>query len=217
MEENHSKVHDSNPNYTTYLMNNNLDLSDFEVSDYLLLEHGLQDESTSTLTGSNSLPSPILPSLIDDPFVSNGSTPTSSNMQVLTIIRLFSFISFKTKKCKGVAKKNKADGRHRIAFRMKSEVEILDDGFKWRKYGKKAVKDSPNPRNYYRCSTVGCKVKKRVERDGEDSSYVITTYENVHNHESPSVVYYNEIPLMVPNGWTLHQQSSNASSSSSFP
>jgi hypothetical protein len=25
-------------------------------------------------------------------------------------------------------------------------VEILDDGFKWRKYGKKAVKNSPNPR-----------------------------------------------------------------------
>ncbi|XP_026430509.1 probable WRKY transcription factor 51 isoform X1 [Papaver somniferum] len=199
-EENHSKVHDANPNYTAYLMNNNLDLSDFEVSDYFLLEHGSQDESTSTLTGSNSLPSPILPSLTDDPVVSNGSTPTSSNM-----------------KCKGVAKKNKADGRHRIAFRTKSEVEILDDGFKWRKYGKKAVKDSPNPRNYYRCSSVGCTVKKRVERDGEDSSYVITTYENVHNHESPSVVYYNEIPLMVPNGWTLHQQSSNASSSSSFP
>ncbi|KAI3968128.1 hypothetical protein MKW92_000311 [Papaver armeniacum] len=208
-EENHSKGHDTNPNYTANLMNNNFDLSDFEVSDYLLLEQGLQDESTSTLTGSNSLPSPILPSLVDDPVVSNGSTSTSSNMQVLIIISLISFVS--------VAKKNKADGRHRIAFRTKSEVEILDDGFKWRKYGKKAVKDSPNPRNYYRCSSVGCNVKKRVERDGEDSSYVITTYENVHNHESPSVVYYNEIPLMVPHGWTLHQQSSNASSSSSFP
>jgi hypothetical protein len=34
----------------------------------------------------------------------------------------------------------------RIAFRMKSEIEILDDGYKWRKYGKKSVKNSPNPR-----------------------------------------------------------------------
>lgn len=34
----------------------------------------------------------------------------------------------------------------RIAFRMRSEVEIVDDGYKWRKYGKKAVKNSPNPR-----------------------------------------------------------------------
>jgi len=24
--------------------------------------------------------------------------------------------------------------------------EVLDDGYKWRKYGKKSVKNSPNPR-----------------------------------------------------------------------
>ncbi|KAF4400591.1 hypothetical protein G4B88_023384, partial [Cannabis sativa] len=87
---------------------------------------------------------------------------------------------------------------HRVAFKTKSELEIMDDGFKWRKYGKKSVKNSPNPRiendgeyitntyrNYYKCSSGGCNVKKRVERDREDSSYVITTYDGVHNHETP--------------------------------
>ncbi|KAL4283584.1 hypothetical protein GQ457_16G001770 [Hibiscus cannabinus] len=74
----------------------------------------------------------------------------------------------------------------RFAFRTKSDVEILDDGYRWRKYGKKMVKDSPNPRNYYRCSVEGCPVKKRVERDKEDPSYVITTYEGIHNHRSAS-------------------------------
>ncbi|KAJ4806933.1 WRKY transcription factor [Rhynchospora pubera] len=78
----------------------------------------------------------------------------------------------------------------RIAFRMKSVAEIIDDGFKWRKYGKKSVKNSPNPRNYYKCSTEGCSVKKRVEREKDDPSYVITTYEGIHNHVSPSMVYY---------------------------
>ncbi|KAF3326908.1 putative WRKY transcription factor 50 [Carex littledalei] len=78
----------------------------------------------------------------------------------------------------------------RIGFRTKSEVDVLDDGFKWRKYGKKAVKNSPNPRNYYRCTIKGCKVKKRVERDRNDPSYVITTYEGVHNHLSPGTVLY---------------------------
>ncbi|EES18577.1 hypothetical protein BDA96_09G224500 [Sorghum bicolor] len=78
----------------------------------------------------------------------------------------------------------------RIAFRTRSEIEILDDGYKWRKYGKKSVKNSPNPRNYYRCSTEGCNVKKRVERDRDDPSYVVTTYEGTHNHVSPSTVYY---------------------------
>lgn len=34
----------------------------------------------------------------------------------------------------------------RFAFKTKSDIEILDDGYKWRKYGKKKVKNSPNPR-----------------------------------------------------------------------
>lgn len=85
----------------------------------------------------------------------------------------------------GSGRENK-DSKDRVAFKTMSEVEILDDGFKWRKYGKKMVKNSPNPRNYYRCAVEGCAVKKRVERDREDPRYVITTYEGVHNHQGPS-------------------------------
>lgn len=40
----------------------------------------------------------------------------------------------------------KKDSKDRVAFKTMSDVEILDDGFKWRKYGKKMVKNSPNPR-----------------------------------------------------------------------
>uniref|UniRef100_A0A7N0VDB0 WRKY domain-containing protein n=2 Tax=Kalanchoe fedtschenkoi TaxID=63787 RepID=A0A7N0VDB0_KALFE len=80
----------------------------------------------------------------------------------------------------------RAPVKSKVAFKTKSEIEILDDGFKWRKYGKKMVKNSPNPRNYYKCSVEECPVKKRVERDREDPRYVITTYEGVHNHMSPS-------------------------------
>ncbi|KAG2666817.1 hypothetical protein I3843_15G079900 [Carya illinoinensis] len=80
--------------------------------------------------------------------------------------------------------RERRETKERVAFKTISEVEILDDGFKWRKYGKKMVKNSPNPRNYYRCSVDGCPVKKRVERDRDDPRYVITTYEGVHNHQS---------------------------------
>ncbi|XP_065875883.1 probable WRKY transcription factor 51 [Euphorbia lathyris] len=97
-------------------------------------------------------------------------------------------------KCK---KKHKVEGR--VAFRTKSDLEVMDDGFKWRKYGKKSVKNNPNPRNYYKCSSEGCNVKKRVERDREDSRYVITTYEGVHTHESPSLLYYKQNPPMYAN------------------
>ncbi|GMI89357.1 hypothetical protein HRI_002605000 [Hibiscus trionum] len=76
--------------------------------------------------------------------------------------------------------------KERYAFKTKSAVDVLDDGYKWRKYGKKMMKNSPNPRNYYRCLFEGCPVKKRVERDKEDPSYVITTYVGTHNHQSVS-------------------------------
>ncbi|TYI57043.1 hypothetical protein E1A91_D11G252500v1 [Gossypium mustelinum] len=102
-------------------------------------------------------------------------------------------------RCKSGEKKNKLGLGHRIAFRMKSEIEAMDDGYKWRKYGKKSVKNSPNPRNYYKCVSGGCNVKKRIERDRDDKSYVITTYEGVHNHESSYTSYCNQMPLMAPN------------------
>ncbi|KAE8697951.1 putative WRKY transcription factor 28 [Hibiscus syriacus] len=73
----------------------------------------------------------------------------------------------------------------RFAFMTKSEVDHLEDGYRWRKYGQKAVKNSPFPRSYYRCTTASCHVKKRVERSFSDPSIVITTYEGQHIHPSP--------------------------------
>ncbi|KFK26392.1 hypothetical protein AALP_AA8G242700 [Arabis alpina] len=43
-------------------------------------------------------------------------------------------------------KKEKKKVKERVAFKTRSEIDVLDDGFKWRKYGKKMVKNSPNPR-----------------------------------------------------------------------
>ncbi|KAJ1689738.1 hypothetical protein LUZ63_013893 [Rhynchospora breviuscula] len=76
----------------------------------------------------------------------------------------------------------------RIAFMTKSEVDHLEDGYRWRKYGQKAVKNSPYPRSYYRCTTPKCTVKKRVERSYQDPSIVITTYEGQHTHQSPATL-----------------------------
>ncbi|KAI4372673.1 hypothetical protein MLD38_010874 [Melastoma candidum] len=70
----------------------------------------------------------------------------------------------------------------RFCFQTKSDVDVLDDGYKWRKYGQKVVKNSLHPRSYYRCTHNTCRVKKRVERLSEDCRMVITTYEGRHNH-----------------------------------
>ncbi|CAJ1974604.1 unnamed protein product [Sphenostylis stenocarpa] len=96
-----------------------------------------------------------------------------------------------------------AEVRQRVTFRTRSQLEIMDDGYKWRKYGKKTVKNSPHPRNYYKCSGEGCNVKKQVERDRNDSFYVLTTYEGVHNHHTPSS-YYTQMPFLHSNHCNLH-------------
>lgn len=43
-------------------------------------------------------------------------------------------------------------------------------------------------RNYYRCTTSWCDVKKRVERSFSDPSTVITTYEGQHTHHRPVLI-----------------------------
>ncbi|XP_034915606.1 probable WRKY transcription factor 51 [Populus alba] len=136
---------------------------ELQPSDYLMLDDGFGEDSSSQ-------------NMVSSEQVASGSSTgysgaTSRNNSI---------------KCKNGVNKNKTEEEHRVAFRTKSDLEIMDDGYKWRKYGKKSVKNSPNPRNYYKCSSSGCNVKKRVERDREDSRYVLTSYDGVHNHESPS-------------------------------
>ncbi|KAL6636883.1 hypothetical protein ACP70R_024455 [Stipagrostis hirtigluma subsp. patula] len=83
------------------------------------------------------------------------------------------------------AKKGQKRARQpRFAFVTKSEIDHLEDGYRWRKYGQKAVKNSPFPRSYYRCTNSKCTVKKRVERSSDDPSVVITTYEGQHCHHT---------------------------------
>ncbi|KAJ1386218.1 WRKY domain [Sesbania bispinosa] len=72
--------------------------------------------------------------------------------------------------------------QHRYAFQTRSPVDVLDDGYQWRKYGKKIVKNNKFPRSYYRCSHRGCNVKKQIQRHSQDEQIVVTTYEGMHTH-----------------------------------
>ncbi|KAG1370131.1 putative WRKY transcription factor 75 [Cocos nucifera] len=82
----------------------------------------------------------------------------------------------------GRKKGEKKVRRPRFAFQTRSQVDILDDGYRWRKYGQKAVKNNKFPRSYYRCTHQGCNVKKQVQRLSKDEGIVITTYEGMHSH-----------------------------------
>jgi len=85
----------------------------------------------------------------------------------------------------GVGAGGKPVREPRLVVQTLSDIDILDDGFRWRKYGQKVVKGNPNHRSYYKCTTVGCPVRKHVERASHDNRAVITTYEGKHNHDVP--------------------------------
>ncbi|KAG2327581.1 hypothetical protein Bca52824_010309 [Brassica carinata] len=74
----------------------------------------------------------------------------------------------------------------RVVVQTISEIDVLVDGFRWRKYGQKVVKGNTNPRSYYKCTYQGCGVRKQVERSAEDERAVLTTYEGRHNHDVPT-------------------------------
>lgn len=79
----------------------------------------------------------------------------------------------------------KQSSEPRIVVQTRSEVDIVNDGYRWRKYGQKLVKGNPHPRSYYRCSSPGCRVKKHVERTSHDPKLLTTTYEGHHDHDKP--------------------------------
>ncbi|KAJ9703271.1 hypothetical protein PVL29_004884 [Vitis rotundifolia] len=74
----------------------------------------------------------------------------------------------------------------RVVVQVESESDVLDDGYRWRKYGQKVVKGNLNPRNYYKCTSTGCSVRRHVERASNNQKSIIATYEGKHNHEVPA-------------------------------
>jgi hypothetical protein len=102
----------------------------------------------------------------------------------------------------------------RVVVQTTSDVDILDDGYRWRKYGQKVVKGNPHPRSYYKCTNVGCSVRKHVERASNDIKAVITTYEGKHNHDVPAP--RNSSHDSAGSGSQFHA-GNNAVTSSSLP
>ncbi|KAF7139657.1 hypothetical protein RHSIM_Rhsim07G0087300 [Rhododendron simsii] len=55
--------------------------------------------------------------------------------------------NFGKPKGKGSASRAKKAVPPRVAFHTRSTEDVLDDGYRWRKYGQKAVKNTNHPRN----------------------------------------------------------------------
>ena len=62
-----------------------------------------------------------------------------------------SFPHFLSDRSAGQMKSGRKEGdkeseKHKYAFQTRSQVDILDDGYRWRKYGQKVVKNNKFPR-----------------------------------------------------------------------
>ncbi|KFK25103.1 hypothetical protein AALP_AA8G066500 [Arabis alpina] len=78
------------------------------------------------------------------------------------------------------------DNQRTVVVQTTSDIDIVEDGYRWRKYGQEVVEGNPYPRSYYKCTYRGCCVRKHVERAFQDSKSVITTYEGKHKHQIPT-------------------------------
>lgn len=68
-----------------------------------------------------------------------------------------------------------------------------EDGYNWRKYGQKQVKNSEHPRSYYKCTHPSCPVKKKVERSVEGHVTEIV-YRGSHTHPLPLPSRRSSVP-----------------------
>ncbi|KAK1312383.1 putative WRKY transcription factor 49 [Acorus calamus] len=84
----------------------------------------------------------------------------------------------------------KIDNKYTLKIKS-SGGTMADDGYKWRKYGQKSIKNSPNPRSYYRCTNPRCRAKKQVERSPDDPDMLVVTYEGLHLHFTYSHFFLN--------------------------
>ncbi|KAK1291535.1 putative WRKY transcription factor 3 [Acorus calamus] len=80
----------------------------------------------------------------------------------------------------------KAVKEPKVVVQTACDTGLVADGYRWRKYGQKFVKGNPNPRSYYKCTYMGCSVRKHVERASEDAKAFVITYEGKHTHELPA-------------------------------
>jgi len=134
--------------------------------------------------------------MITETSVKNGVTCTNTVYKgehnhgppQITYVDVHSHTNFKqlatTKTIATEANSNSEDSGFapKLVCTLHSEIDPLDDGFHWRKYGQKLVKGSPHPRSYFKCTYTGCSVKKQLERDGENH---ICSYEGLHTHAPP--------------------------------
>ncbi|KDO54478.1 WRKY transcription factor 23 [Citrus sinensis] len=59
---------------------------------------------------------------------------------------------------------------------------LPEDGYEWKKYGQKFIKNIRKFRSYFKCQESSCMAKKRAEWCTSDPTNVRIVYDGVHSH-----------------------------------
>ncbi|CAI0394531.1 unnamed protein product, partial [Linum tenue] len=107
----------------------------------------------------------------------------SKRRQSLFLSAVFIRMKMDDLDCSGAL--TKTEKKPKFVVHAACDVGISGDGYRWRKYGQKMVKGNSHPRNYYRCTSAGCPVRKHIETAADNSSSVFITYKGIHDHDKP--------------------------------
>uniref|UniRef100_A0A0D9VX28 WRKY domain-containing protein n=1 Tax=Leersia perrieri TaxID=77586 RepID=A0A0D9VX28_9ORYZ len=67
------------------------------------------------------------------------------------------------------------------------QLVMPEDGYEWKKYGQKFIKNIQKNRSYFRCRDQRCGAKKKVEWHPHDPTLNLrVVYDGAHHHGSPS-------------------------------
>ncbi|KAK2447893.1 putative WRKY transcription factor [Trifolium repens] len=68
------------------------------------------------------------------------------------------------------------------------EEKLLEDEWRWKKYGRKSIKGSPHSRSYYKCSSFkDCPARLQFEKSETEENTYVVTYRGNHDHQKPDV------------------------------
>ncbi|KAL4557968.1 hypothetical protein LXL04_036164 [Taraxacum kok-saghyz] len=145
----------------------------YDESPYLLLPQKIASDSLDNHSVNNLISSIYSgPTITDFEKALEASSDTNNNTPDFSALTRIADME------RGVPR---VENKYVLKIKCSGNV-MADDGYKWRKYGQKSIKNSSNPRSYYKCTNPRCGAKKQVERSSEDHETLIITYEGLHLH-----------------------------------
>ncbi|KAG7541396.1 WRKY domain superfamily [Arabidopsis thaliana x Arabidopsis arenosa] len=104
----------------------------------------------------------------------------------------------------------RASREPRVVVQTTSDIDILDDGYRWRKYGQKVVKGNPNPRSYYKCTANGCK-HTHIVPAARNSSHIGSGSSGTLQGGLATQTHNHNVHYPVPHGRSEGLATANAS------